>query len=59
MHTPADIQPKKSLENDKPKELSCDSCGWVIKPDEVWAEKDGEITCEHCLDQAGLVGELN
>lgn len=33
--------------------LSCDSCGWVIKVDEVYAEKDGEVLCEHCLDVLG------
>lgn len=48
------------MDSDKPEPLSCDSCGWVIKTDEVYAEdKNGEITCEHCLDQSGLVGELN
>ena len=31
--------------------ISCDSCGWIIKrTEEVFAEKNGEVTCEHCLE---------
>jgi len=39
-----------------PPDLSCDSCGWVIKPGEVYAEKYGEITCEHCLEAMAAGG---
>lgn len=32
-------------------QLSCDSCGWVIKRnEEVYAIKNNEVTCEHCLE---------
>ena len=51
------------VSNDKPaekKELSCDSCGWVIKGDEVHAETAaGEVLCEHCLDNGRAPKELH
>ena len=40
--------------------LSCDSCGWIIKADEVHAETPaGEILCEHCLDNGRSPKELH
>lgn len=42
---------------EKQDQITCDSCGWVVKVGEVYAEdKNGEILCEHCLDQSGLEG---
>ena len=51
-------RPKNSMADDgkPPPDLSCDSCGWVIKPGEVYAEKYGEITCEHCLEAMAAGG---
>ena len=50
-------QPYNDADHDEP--LSCDSCGWVIKPDEVHAvTKDGDVLCEHCLDQGRSPKEL-
>jgi formylmethanofuran dehydrogenase subunit E len=46
-------------EQEQKETLSCDSCGWVIKPDEIYAEKDGEIICEHCLEAGRTPKELH
>lgn len=45
---------------EQPEPLSCDSCGWVIKPDEVHAiTKEGEVLCEHCLENGRTPAELH